>query len=311
MSGVLVATAFGAGVASATLFASLLTGSLGAFLLAYLAPLPLLAIGLSLGPGGAAIAGVTASVLLALVGGSVVFAVVFALANAGPVLFIARQAALNRPDGKGGIEWYPVGTILAWLGGLAALSVAAVGLLIASGPEGFEGYANAVIAPGLAQLTGTGLSADQLKAASHAVAQVFPGLVAVSWLLMLSINGALAQGLLARFKFNRRPTPDIARLELPDWIPGATVIAAIGALMPGLAGFFGANLLLVAASVCAFLGLAVVHSHVRRWNHAALWLTAMYIFMFVFTWPALLLCLLGMAEPWLKLRARQSGPSAS
>jgi hypothetical protein len=307
---VLMAIAIGAGALSAILFASLLTGSLGAFVLAYLAPLPLLAIGLSLGPGGAVIAGATASIVLALVGG-VVFAVVFALANAGPVMFVARQAALNRIDGQGGVEWYPVGTILAWLGGMAACAVAAIGVLIASGPDGFEGYANGVIAPTIAQLGATGLSADQLKTAAHAVAQVFPGLVALSWLLMLAINGALAQGLLARFKLNRRPTPDLARLELPDWIPGATVIAAIGALMPGLAGFFGANLLLVAASVCAFLGLAVVHHYVRGWNHSALWLTVMYIFLFVFTWPALLLCLLGMAEPWLKLRSRNAGPTAS
>ena len=44
---------------------------------------------------------------------------------------------------------------------------------------------------------------------------VIPGIVAASWMIMLVANGALAQGVLARFGANWRPSPDLAGLGLP------------------------------------------------------------------------------------------------
>jgi hypothetical protein len=79
---------------------------------------------------------------------------------------------------------------------------------------------------------------------------------------------------------------------------------AIGAFMPGFAGFLGSNLLLVAAAICSFLGLAVLHSLVRGWTHRAFLLVPIYMLIFFLFWPVLLLAVLGMAEPWLKLRDR-------
>ena len=301
----------GAGAASALLAASLLTGSFGAFIFAYLAPLPLLAVGLWMGASAAAIAGASATFALAALSGGLAFAIVFALTNAAPAFLVARQALLNRMDGQGGIQWYPLGHLIAWVGGIAAIGVTLAGFAMISADGGVDGYASSAIQPILSQLLPPGASAEQAQAASRMITRVLPGLFAVSWFLMIAVNGALAQGVLQRFGLNRRPTPDLATIELPAWIPGATVIAAIGALMPGIAGFLGTNLLLVAAVTCAFLGLAVVHALVRRWNHSVLWLTALYILMFVFGWPAFLLALIGMVEPWLKLRARIAAPPLS
>jgi len=48
---------------------------------------------------------------------------------------------------------------------------------------------------------------------------VIPGMIAASWMIMLVANAALAQGLLARFGANWRPSPDLAGLDLPLWVP--------------------------------------------------------------------------------------------
>src|SRR5581483_10513795 len=55
-----------------------------------------------------------------------------------------------------------------------------------------------------------------------------PGLLA-AWLTgmaMAGINAALAQGLLARFKVNWRPSPELAALDLPLWLSAAFALAA-------------------------------------------------------------------------------------
>ena len=76
------------------------------------------------------------------------------------------------------------------------------------------------------------------------MAKVFPALAVASWLLMMTINGVLAQGALARFALNRRPSPDIATLTVPRWLLPAIVIAALLALVvSGDLGYLGGNLL--------------------------------------------------------------------
>src|SRR5690606_35212433 len=129
-----------AGLLCGVLYAAMSIGSFGGVLFAYLSPLPLFAVGLSLGARAAAVAGaVAAPVIGASVmfgGGDTVTAVgLFLGTTVFPTWLIVRQALLNR-QGPDGFEYYPPGLMLAWLSALAAAGIVAIGLLLAGHAEG-------------------------------------------------------------------------------------------------------------------------------------------------------------------------------
>src|ERR1700750_1496581 len=119
--------ALAAGLTSALMFASVISGALVSLLLCYLAPLPLLVAGLGWGALCAAIGGILASVALtALLGLSHRFA--FALVVAPPGWWLGHLALRGGPAAASGapsteavlsgepeLEWYPVGRILLWI----------------------------------------------------------------------------------------------------------------------------------------------------------------------------------------------------
>jgi Predicted membrane protein (DUF2232) len=295
--------AVGAGLTAAILFAAWLSGSLWAFALTYFAPLPLFAAGLSLGVGAAAVAAASATIAVFAAGGFAL-GIFFALANAVPALFMARQALLHRNGTDGRIEWYPPGLLVMWLAGIATVAFALLILASLGTDGGFEGHIRASLAETLKALAPPDAPPGSSEGVAAFLARYMPGLLAVTWIQMMAINGAFAQALVVLAKQNRRPSPHMADIELPAWLPLGAAIVAAGAFMPGFAGFVGANLLLIVLATFIFAGLAVIHAFAGTWNNSRLWLTLVYMFTFVFTWPAVLVALLGVADTSIGLRRR-------
>jgi predicted membrane protein DUF2232 len=298
--------AAGAGVLSALFHASLLTGSLGSLIFAYLAQLPLFLIGLWMGVSGVALAGLVAVVALALAGG-ITFAAAYILINALPSALMAWLAQLNRRTPEGDVEWFPAGALVTALVGLGVAAFFAFYILLLGEPGGAEGVMGRLIAGGFTALIDGDIDPASLKSMAAVVARIFPGLVVASWLTMILVNAVLAQGVLKRFQRNIRPSPAMADIDLPAWLRGALVICAIGAFMPGHAAFLGTNLAVILTLAYALAGLGVIHALLGRSSHRGPLLGATYAFMFVFGWPVLIAALLGLAEPWLNLRRRAAG----
>lgn len=295
--------AIGAGLTAAIFFAAWLSGSLWALTFTYLAPLPLFAAGLSLGVGAAAIAATSATVAVFVAGGFAL-AIFFALVNAAPAFFLTRQAMLHRQAGDGTIEWYPPGLLVMWISGIA--TGAFVLLLLANlGSEGgLEGYMRASLAQTLSAFAPPDAPADANEAVAAFLARYMPGLLAVTWMQMIAVNVVLAQALLVLVKRNLRPSPRTADIELPSWLPLGAAIAAAGAFMPGFAGFVGANLLFIVLATFIFAGLAVVHTLAGTWRNSRIWLTLVYVFTFAFTWPVVLVAVLGVVDTSFGIRRR-------
>jgi hypothetical protein len=294
------------GVAGAGLFLTVLTGSPGAVILVAMTQLPLFVAGLWLGAGGAAIAGLSAlTVLLAKVG--VEATVVFALVEAVPVVVLVRQALLARSNQEGRLEWYPPGSLTAWLTGLA-LAGTALGVVALGGPSAIEATLQAALRAELQALPA--VDTREALGAAGTLARIFPGLTAASWIMLTALCGTLAQGLLARFGANWRPTPDLGTLALPLWIPLAFAAAAATAWLGGAAGYAAANALVLLSVPLVIGGMAVLHVGAKRLPRPAAPLTVFYVVAGLLGWPFLFVALLGLLDTPLGLRRRLAPPSA-
>ena len=294
------------GVISALLYALVTRGSLGGVLLAYFCQLPLFVIGLSLGTTASVIAGAVAAAGVIAVSG-VLGAFVFILVNAAPVVFLVWQGLLSRRDENGNTEWYPPGLLAvgATLYGLGLLVVAWLWLSVSTGgiEESIRAY--------LGEVTSTilqGQPAEMQQALIDNVVPILPGTVALSWLVMLVINGVLGQGLVARFERNLRPSPDFAMLELPNWLTVLGAALLIGAiLLPGTLGYFTKSAAFILALPFFLVGLSVIHVAARRISAGTLLLVLFYLLMLLFGWPAVFVAFFGLIEQRAGFRQKWAG----
>ncbi len=262
-------------------------------ILVYLTQLPLFVAGLWLGVGASALAGLAASLIL-IAASNFVAAAVFAGLNAVPVVLLVRQSLLARTGAEGVIE---TGF------GLAAI---AASLLLLGGPEGVQVTLREVLAPVLSRHVDEDMP-------EHAellgfLAFILPGIIASSWMVMTATNGSLAQGLLSRFGASWRPSPDLAALGLPVWIPMLLAFAIGATALGGTARFLGINVMIVLAVPFCLAGLAVLHTLARRFSRPAIPLVTFYVLAGVFGWPLLVVALLGLLDSSLGLRRRFAQP---
>src|SRR5665647_2528980 len=142
--------AIAAGSASALMFASIVSGALVSLLLFYLAPLPLMVAALGWGPLSATIGGIAAACGLGAIFG-LPYCIAFVVTVALPAWWLGHLALLGRPaapaiaSGNGAaavapdLEWYPVGRVLLWIAGFAALTTMAALLTLGSDASGIAG----------------------------------------------------------------------------------------------------------------------------------------------------------------------------
>jgi hypothetical protein len=299
-----VAVAAACGSVGACLYLAATLGTPGGLVLVYMTQLPLFLAGLWLGTGAAALAGLTAALVL-LSASDILGAAIFAAVNAVPVVLLVRQALLARAGSDGKVVWYPPGLLTAWVVALALAGIAAA-LLLLGGPDGLQSTLRDLVAEVIDRLARHPV-ADRDQAA-ELVAMVIPGIVAASWMIMLVANATLAQGVLARFGVNWRPSPDLAGLSLPIWIPIALGLAAAAVAYGGTLRFIGINMLITLSVPFCLAGLAVLHAVARHMSHPVIALVGFYTLATVFGWPFLAVAVLGLLESWLGLRQRLATP---
>ena len=289
----IVLIGLGAGAAASLLFASVVSGSLAAVFLFYLAPLPILiaALGWSHWAGLIA-AGVVAAVIGYLSG--FVFISVFVIAFGA--WWLGYLALLARPATNGGgdaLEWYPVGRLLLWAAILGSLVVAAAIPNFGADLESLQAGLRRIYERVLRDQS----AIDLLIWAVPPAAAVFSTVINV-------LNLYLAARVVRVSGRLKRPWPDFAAMTLPGSTVGILLAALAGTVLPDLLGVFArmfAGSLLMAF---AFLGYAVLHAITRGLNSRIFLLAGAYIASFVIIWLLLAVALLGIAEVLLNLRAR-------
>lgn len=298
-----------AGVASTLVALSAFSGTPVGILFAYLAPLPLLLAGLSLGAGAAALAGGIATLLAALTSGLPVAGVI-AVLNALPAFVIARLSLPPvSPAAAPAADAAPLGATLAALALLMAATVMLLAL-IAQDQQGIEQAVAQRLKDALGA-SGSPLAAADIDALSAAIAPVFFGGSASIWLIVVVGNAALAQGLLAARGLALRPRPVWSSLALPGWYAWPTVATAVLALISsGDLAFISRNVVLVLGAAYFLQGLATIHTFSRRSPSARPILVVFYLLLgFFFLFFAPLVAFIGMLDQWVPLR-KPGGPGA-
>lgn len=273
--------AVGAGLASIALFL-VSAVSLAAGVICFLiTPLPLFLVGLSQGAVSALIAGVTAAAVGALYHPG--FGFNFLAIYAVPVFVLCRQALLWRQDADGSQAWYPLGRLATVLAGMTSLYT--VVIFAASAV-----FADGVLVEMERALTDSarlmGLPDEHLPQVAALAADI-PWKLAVVAMLLLTFNGALAQGLLSRFGRNVRPKADIAGLRLPPVMLAALLVSAAACFLPDTLGIMGKTLAAIVAVTYFLAGLGVIHAWVRNWSARDFILSLIYVAAFLLIWPAI------------------------
>jgi hypothetical protein len=303
----------GAGAAAALLFASVTSGAWLSIPLFYLAPLPIMIAGLGWSHWAALIAALTGALALAVAFGPVFF---FSfLAGAGlPAWWLGYLAMLARPLGNGGaaaLEWYPPGRLVVWaaiLGGLVVVvAIPNFGFDAESFRAGLRHALTHILrveteVPAAAPPTTPGVS-DASRLVDFLVAAIPPAaavLATVTNVFNLWLAGAIVKfsGLL------KRPWPPLAAMTFPRTLAAALAIAValsfVGSLIGIVASVVSASLLMA----YGVLGFAVLHAITRGMASRIFLLGGVYAAVLVLGWPVLALCLLGLIDAAIDLRAR-------
>jgi hypothetical protein len=307
----IVLIGLGAGAAAGLLSASIVSGSIFAIILFYLAPLPILIAALGWSHWAALIAAVSAAAGLAAVLG--VFSFVAFLVGVGvPAWWLGYLALLARPVGGNGaapvLEWYPVGRLVFWA---ALIGFVIVGVAMASYGTDVDSFQAGLrseferVFRSQPPKTPRAPSSAELSRVIDIMIAIIPPLAAVTFTFVNVVNLWLAGRIVSLSGRLKRPWPDLSALALPQ-TAGLALLAGVAGVflsLPGFAGKLGIVLAVSMLMAFALQGFAVLHSVTKNLNSRTFVLTAAYIAV-ILAWPALLLAsLLGVADSIFNIRA--------
>jgi hypothetical protein len=291
------------GILSAIASMTIVLGLPGALLFAYLAPLPLIMVGLALGLRMATIAAAAGFVVAGLIG-STFNAGLYGLIHAVPGVLVVRYALSLEAQADGTSKSASPGLVLSWLSILAAGLFTAAVMTAFEAETGIEDEIYGKLSQVFAVMV-PNLDEGQRTIIVSSLAAIFPGALGTSWIIMIAANATLAQRLVTKLGKNLRPTPSYRGLTLPDWISwfvvGSASLALIGS---GDLEYMGRNLVMIMATPFFFVGLAIIHSVARYVNFPMAMLLGTYLALLMSSWAAVVVAGVGIVEQWYNLRQR-------
>jgi hypothetical protein len=302
----------GAGLISAALFASAATATALAGILFYLAPLPICLAGLGWGGMAGLISALTGTVMIGVSLGPGT-AAIFALGVAAPTALLSYLALLSRPAvtpqgaDLGALEWYPPGRIVGWAALIAGLLAAGLTLILGYDQESYrESIRQLLSHSALKELDsdGTLLTEENIARLSVILARALPAAFAVVWLTVTLFNLWMAGLIVDASGRALRPWPDLHSLELPNGLVLVFAVALAASFLPGLPGLLATGLAGALLFAYVLQGLAVIHVYSQGVPLRGLMLATVYIGILLLGWVAILVAIVGLAEPLLGLRQR-------
>jgi hypothetical protein len=309
---VMVLIGLAAGAASALMFASIISGALISLLLLYLAPLPLMVAAIGWGPLCAAIGGIAATISIGVIFGlplCIAFAIGVALPGwwLGHLVLLGRPVAADAHAGNGAMpepemEWYPVGRILLWIAGFAALTTCAA--LLTLGTD--AATITETLRRGLTRIFAANPSSSPPELGQWIDAMVTLAPLAASSVAIptLTLNLWLAAKVAATSGKLRRPWPDLKTAALPPMTLAVLCVALAFSFSGGLIALLAKVISSALMMAYAFTGFAVLHTLTLALKSRPFWLGLNYLVVALFMWPVLAMVVLGIADSVFGFRQR-------
>ncbi len=309
-----VLIAIGGGLLSAVAAVAFFGGSAFSILFVYFASVPLMMVGLGLGPRFALIAA-GAGICATGIAGGLLSAGLFSLIQALPAWMISQLLVMRQPNGPtdlttgatpAPVYGYSPGLALGFLTLVSSLLIVVVA--VGAGGEGLKAMVETYLETAFKFMAPT--MDDQGKQQLVAtLSAFFPGAIGASWVTMIAINAVVAQKVLTRLGKNLVPTPDFSGIDIPLWMSSPLIGAAGCALAGNILGldglaYVGYNVAMVIATAYFFLGLAVIHTLARRVKTPGLVLIGVYAVIIISLWGAVVVAGVGVAEQWIGLRGQ-------
>lgn len=302
-----------AGAASALMFASIISGAMISLVLFYLAPLPLMVAAIGWGPLCASLGGIAAAIGLGALFG-LPYCIAFAVTVALPAWWLGHLTLLSRqvgslpagasaePQAEPEMEWYPVGRILLWIAGFAALTTIAALLTLGTDAETITG----TLRRGLMRLLRTTNPQTSGEASQFvdALVRVVPAAATIVAMLTLTLNLWLSAKVTATSGRLRRPWPDLKTAELPPMTLVALCIALAFCFTGGMLAIVAQISAAALMMAYALTGFAVLHTLTLALKSRTFWLGSTYAVVVVFGWPVIAVVILGLADAVFGFRER-------
>ena len=302
----------GSGLVAAALFASAATATAIAGVLFYLAPLPLCLAGLGWGGVAAALSALTGTIVVALAFGPAM-AAVFAVSIAVPVALLTHLALLSRPvspvEGQQSpaLEWYPPGRLVGWAALMAGLLAGLLVLFLGYDQDSYRESIREILGhSALKELDrdGTLFTEENIAKIAGLIARALPAVFAVLWLTITLFNLWIAGIIVDASGRARRPWPDLHGLEIPNAFLLIFAASLAVSFLPGLPGLLATGLAGALLFAYTLQGLAVIHVYTQGMPLRGLLLAILYLAILLLGWVAIVVAIVGLAEPSLGLRHR-------
>lgn len=304
MTGILIALA--AGLASATMFASIKSSAIISLLLFYMAPLPLMVAALGWGSATALIGGTIAALGIGVTLDTPYMAA-YALTVALPAWWLGHLTLLARPVSNDpqlanlapALDWYPTGRILVWAVVFASITTISALLTLGSDADTI----NAALRRGLLRIMGTrGTPAGETDRIADVLVAIAPGAATIIAMMTLTLNLWLAAKITTTSGRMKRPWPDLRTTTLPRTVLLALVAAValcfVGGLLTLTAQIVSAALLMA----YAITGFAVLHTVTQAFSGRVFVLSAAYAGTLFIGWPLIGMIGLGIADAVFGIR---------
>jgi hypothetical protein len=220
---------------------------------------------------------------------------------------------LARPVAAGGngaaptLEWYPPGRLVMWAAILAVLFIVLAIGNIGLDADSFRTGMHDALAQILQVETGATLNVPGVSDPQRLIDFLVKALP-LAGAVLATITNVLNLWLAGRIvKFSgrlTRPWPDLAAMSFPRPLAlvliGAAIVTMLGGMLGIVAGVLVAGLLMA----YGVLGFAVLHAITQGLSARGLVIGGVYAAVLVIGWPVLALCLLGLIETAIDLRAR-------
>ena len=274
--------------------------------------LTLMVTALGWGPIAATTGGIVAATGLGAIFG-LPYCIAFVITVALPAWWLGHLSLLGRPlpatAPEGGsapaavqLEWYPIGRILLWIAGFAALTTIAAMLTLGTDAETITNS----LRRGLLRILGArdAASAGDIERWVAALAVIAPAAATIVAMMTLTLNLWLAGKITATSGRLHRPWPDLKSAELPPMTLVALSVALAFCFIGGLAAMFAQITTTALMMAYGLTGFAVLHTLTLALKSRVFWLCCTYAIVVAFGWPVLAMIVLGLADAVFGIRQR-------